>query len=171
MESQSTFRPKVRAAVYDDVACAQRAVENLQATGFRNEQMSVVCSDEAVLKHFPNLHDDLPSGSHTREAATTGGMVGLALGSLVALTGIVATGGIGLFAAGAIAGSGLTGSFVGAMLTRGMESETADFYDQALRSGQILLVVEDHPDSPPLDEAMHAMQAAGSVPFVLRGEG
>lgn len=170
MESHSSYRPKVRAAVFDDLASAERAVANLQATGFRNEQLSIVCSDKSVMKHFPELHEDLPSGSHTRDAAATGGIVGLALGSLVALTGIAATGGIGLFAAGAIAGSGLTGSFVGAMLTRGMEPETADFYDQALRSGQILLVVEEHPNSPPLDEAIHAMQAAGSVAFELRGE-
>jgi hypothetical protein len=35
------------------------------------------------------------------------------------------------------------------MLTRGMEREVADFYDQALEKGQILVAVERATTSPP----------------------
>ncbi|MDQ3331067.1 MAG: hypothetical protein M3552_10495, partial [Planctomycetota bacterium] len=109
-----------------------------------------------------------PSGGHTAEAAAAGGAIGLSLGGLAALTGIVATGGVGLAAAGAMLGAGVTGSFIGAMLTRGVEKEAADFYDQQLRRGQILIVVEQHGDRPALDDADRAMRDAGAIPFSLR---
>ena len=92
----------------------------------------------------------------------------MSLGGLAALTGIVATGGVGLAAAGAILGAGVTGSFIGAMLTRGVEKEAADFYDQELRRGQILVVVDDHSETPHLDDAEKALREAGAIPFSLR---
>jgi hypothetical protein len=54
------------------------------------------------------------------------------------------------------------------MLTRGVEKEAADFYDQELRRGQILVVVERHGSGPSLDDADRAMREAGAVPFSLR---
>lgn len=158
----------VRAAVFDDVESADRAVAGLLAAGFSGKQISVICSDGAKRQHFAGLHESEPSGSHTAEAATAGGAIGLALGSLAALTGVVATGGIGLAAAGAILGSGVTGSFIGAMLTRGVEKEAADFYDQELRRGQILVVVEDQTNHPHFEDADRVMREAGAVPFSLR---
>ena len=75
---------------------------------------------------------------------------------------------MGIVAAGAIVGTGVTGSFIGAMLTRGVEKEAADFYDQELRRGQILVVVEDKTDHPHFDDADRVLREAGAVPFSLR---
>lgn len=170
--SQSTrphHHPRpIRAGVFDDLASADRAIASLLDSGFKTEQISVVCSDAVKREHFAGLHEDEPSGNHTAEAAAAGGAVGLSIGGLAALTGIVATGGVGLAAAGAILGAGVTGSFIGAMLTRGVEKEAADFYDQQLRRGQILVVVEDHSDTPHLDDAERALRDAGAIPFSLR---
>lgn len=160
----------VRAGVFDDVESADRAVAGLLEAGFTPRQISVICSDEAKRHHFAGLREPEPSGSHTAEAAAAGGTIGLALGSVAALTGVVATGGIGLAAAGAILGSGVVGSFVGAMMTRGVEPEAADFYDQELRRGQILVVVEEHAGHPHAGQADEVLRGAGAVPFSLRGE-
>ena len=168
-DGDARHRP-VRAAVFDEVEAADRAVANLLAAGFAPGQISVVCSDAAKRHHFAGLHEEEPAGAHTAEAAAAGGAIGLSLGGLAALSGIVATGGVGLAAAGAMLGAGVTGSFIGAMLTRGVEKEAADFYDQELRRGQILVVVEDTSDHPHLDDADRAMAAAGAVPFSLRGD-
>ncbi len=165
--SDRTSRP-VHAGVFDDVESADRAVARLLELGFVPKQISVVCSDDAKRHHFAGLLEEEPSGGHTAEAAAAGGAIGLSLGGLAALTGIVATGGVGLAAAGAMLGAGLTGSFIGAMLTRGVEKEAADFYDQELRRGQILIVVEQHSDCPHLDDADRAFREAGAVPFSLR---
>jgi len=164
---QRSSRP-VHAGVFDNVADADRAVARLLEIGFLPKQISVICSDDAKRHHFAGLHEEEPSGRHTAEAAAAGGAIGMSLGGLAALTGIVATGGVGLAAAGAMLGAGVTGSFIGAMLTRGVEKEAADFYDQELRRGQILVVVEQHKESPSLDDADRAMRDAGAVPFSLR---
>lgn len=158
----------VHAGVFDEVASADQAVASLLEAGFSPKQISVICSDEAKRRHFAGLHEDEPSGEHTAEAAAAGGAIGLSLGGLAALTGIVLTGGLGLAAAGAMLGAGVTGSFVGAMLTRGVEKEAADFYEQQLRRGQILVVVEQLDDRTSLDEADRAMRDAGAIPFSLR---
>lgn len=161
-------KTSVRAGVFDDLASADNAIAALLASGFRPEQISVVCSDAVKRDHFAGLHEEEPSGNHTAEAAAAGGAIGLSIGGLAALTGIVATGGVGLAAAGAILGAGVTGSFVGAMLTRGVEKEAADFYDQQLRRGQILVVVDDHSETPHLDDADRALREAGAIPFSLK---
>ncbi len=165
--SNHSRRP-VHAGVYDDVASADRAVAGLLDAGFSPRQVSVICSDAAKRHHFVGLQEDEPSGSHTAQATAAGGTIGLALGSLVALAGVAATGGVGVFAAGAIVGTGVTGSFIGAMLTRGVESEAADFYDQQLRRGQILVVVEDHSEHPHFDDVDRILREAGAIPFSLR---
>ena len=73
-------------------------------------------------------------------------MVGGLLGGLAAVVGIAVTGGMGLFAVGPLLGAtatgGVAGAFVGAMLTRGFEPEIANFYDQALQKGQILVAAD-----------------------------
>ena len=171
----------IHAGVFDTVTEADAAVTALLAAGYDTARLSVVCSEESVREHFAHLHDTVPdaepsaeepSGSHTAEAAAAGGAIGLSLGGLAAVTGLVATGGVGLVAAGAVLGAGVFGSFVGAMLTRGVEAEAADFYDQQLRRGQILVVVEGpHPGEtgvPPLSVADAALRGAGAIPFGLR---
>jgi hypothetical protein len=166
-KSTSSSRP-VRAGVFDDLPSADQAVAGLLDAGFSPQQISVICSDESKRRHFAGLHEEEPSGSHTAEAAAAGGAIGLSLGGLAALGGVVATGGVGLAAAGAILGAGVAGSFIGAMLTRGVEPEAADFYDQQLRRGQILVVVEDEPGSARFAEADRIFRDAGAIPFSLR---
>jgi hypothetical protein len=41
-----------------------------------------------------------------------------------------------------LAGGAVAGGLIGAMTTRGMEKEIADYYDQAVRKGKILVGVE-----------------------------
>ena len=104
----------------------------------------MLCSDEQKEAHFRRFEHEDPAGDHTPEAAAVGGLGGLLLGGAVAAVG-VATGGLALIAAGALAGAGgIAGSFVGVMLTRGGEGELADFYDQAVREGRLLVGVEAH---------------------------
>ena len=71
--------------------------------------------------------------------------------------------------AGLITG-GLVGSFLGAMATRGVEKEAANFYDQAIQSGKLLVVVEDHGEGAAdrLLEAERLFAQAGAEPLPLR---
>jgi hypothetical protein len=68
--------------------------------------------------------------------------------------------------ASAAAVGGVTGAFLGAMATRGFESEITNFYDQALEKGQILVAV-DTEAGPGRARAIQALHEAGAQPIAL----
>jgi hypothetical protein len=85
------------------------------------------------------------------------------------------TGGLGLLVFGPLflssAGAGaLVGGLVGAMTTRGIESELADYYDQAVVKGKILVAAEAHGHDAQarLGRADQVLLQAGAEPVALR---
>ncbi len=143
--TQITNRP-LRVGVFDTVQAADNVVSELLAAGFTKEQITVICSEAAVQEHFKQFEHQDPAGSHTPAAAVTGGACGAAIGAIatVALASIPTLGGAALLAAGGIAlwGGGVVGGLVGAMMTRGVEKELANYYDQAVSRGKILVAAE-----------------------------
>lgn len=170
-QEQTILDRPIRVGVYSSVEQAEQAVHGLLGAGFTKDEITVISSDPAKEAPFQQFEAD-PAGSHTREAAVTGGAIGAVLGGMTALTGIVATGGIGLLAAGAIGAwaGGAFGGLVGAMITRGFEKETADFYDQAVCCGKILVAVEDHgtDHQERLARASRILSEAGAEPLPLK---
>jgi len=73
---------------------------------------------------------------------TTAGATALGLGGAALLTGLLTSAGTAVFVIGAFAGIAAIGTFVSLMLTRGAEKELADYYDQAVVQGKILVAVE-----------------------------
>lgn len=134
----------IRAGVFSTVAAADRVVERLFQSGFNSEEVSVVCSEEAHQLHFGGLVHDKPAGTFTPAAALAGSVIGATLGGLAAVAGVVTTGGVGILASGGIAAwsGGVVGGLIGAMMTRGVERELANFYDQAITEGKIVVAVE-----------------------------
>jgi hypothetical protein len=91
---------------------------------------------------------------------------GLTLGSVA----LGAGGPAGVLVAGpllGVLGGGVAGGFIGAMLTRGLEPEIADFYDQAVRKGRILVGV-DADGAVAAETAERALAEAGAEPVELR---
>ena len=161
-----------RVAVFDTVPEADRAIDALIAAGFAKEEISVICP-HCVTEPHAGVNEEERSGSHTPRAIAAGGTIGAVLGGLTAAIGIAATGGTALFVAGPLlyglygaAAGAVGGSFVGAMMTRGLEPEIADFYDQALSKGQVLVAVEDH-DEANLARAEKVLSATGAHPISL----
>jgi hypothetical protein len=138
----ATTEKPVQAVVLETVSQAQTVVRRLRTAGFTDKEISVLCSDEKRLKPFRNFVEEKPAGSQTDSAITTAGTVGLGLGTAVIATSLVTTGGAALFAIGAFAGVALVGTFAAAMLTRGTERELADYYDQAITHGKLLVAVD-----------------------------
>ncbi len=142
-KAQERIERPLRAGVFSDVAAADRVVESLVQSGFAPEEITVVCSEESVQRHFQEFGHEKPAGTFTPAAAAAGSVIGATLGGLAAIVGGVTTGGVGFLAAGGIAlwSGGIVGGLVGAMLTRGVEPELANFYDQAVTQGKILVAV------------------------------
>lgn len=134
----------VRAGVYSTTREVDDVVLSLLEAGFTHNEITVVCSDEAHRRHFSEFAHQDPAGKHLPASAAAGGVTGAALGGLATVaigfaTGVLPVAIIG--GAGALTG-GVVGSLLGAFLTRGVEHEAANFYDQAVQDGKLLVVVE-----------------------------
>jgi hypothetical protein len=135
-------RAPIRVGVFDTVGEAANVVRDLKAAGFSAEEISIVSSDEEKAERFGRLHKEDPAGSHTDAAVTAAGIGGVGLGAAALLTGLLTTGGAAIIVAGAFVGVAAVGTFAAAMVTRGAEGTLADYYDQAVTAGKILVAVE-----------------------------
>jgi predicted ABC-type sugar transport system permease subunit len=93
------------------------------------------------------------------------------VGGLAAVASVVATGGVAILVAGPIftATGAVAGGLVGAMMTRGVEKEAANYYDQAVTRGKILVAAENQSDQAEqlLARAERVFSAAGAEPIEL----
>jgi hypothetical protein len=171
MKTQQASDATIEAGVFSDIDDARRAVNGLLAAGFTREQITVVCSDETKELYFREFEHQDPAGTHTTKAVAVGGTIGAALGGVSVIASAVATGSLALWAAGPITAwaGGVAGGLVGAMMTRGIEKELANFYQQAVVEGQILVAAEDHrPDRQAhLTQAAKILADAGALPVEL----
>ena len=173
--NQSTIAERlpmpIRAGIFSSVEKAEEAVKRLHEAGFTNEQLTVVTSDEGRRRHFSNVKLQEPAGALTEPAVAIGSSFGAALGAIGMGAIGLALGGVPLIVAGTygLLAGGVVGGFVGAMLTRGIETEVANFYDQEVAAGNLLVAVEvDEPEAKPnLTDAERILAEVGGKPLPL----
>lgn len=160
-----------RVGVFSTIQAADNAVARLLSAGFTRDEISVVCSDEVKESHFREFEHEKPAGTNTPAAVAIGGSIGAALGGLTAIGIGAATGGVGLLVAGGAAAwtGGVFGGFLGAMMSRGTENELANFYNQAVVLGRILVAVEVQGEAADarLTQAERIFTEAGAEPLSL----
>ncbi len=171
MANTDLQRVTFEAGVFSSVDDATRAVHALLDAGFTRDHITVVCSDDTKERHFREFEHQDPAGTYTTTAAVVGGTIGAALGGLTVIASAVVTGSLALWAAGPITAwaGGVTGGLVGAMMTRGVEKELANYYQQAVVEGQILVAAEDHGPNheTSLARAARILGDAGAKPLPL----
>jgi hypothetical protein len=161
-----------RVGFFATAAQADRAVRDLLAAGFTEKQLAVICP-EPCQDQFPNLRHPDPPGSHGVKAAVEGGAVGAAVGG-IALVAVMATGDAGLWTAipVLIGGGALAGGFGGLIAREGYGEGVAEYYEEAVHQGKIVVGVEDEgPDNAArLAEAERILAAAGAeMPVPRKG--
>lgn len=161
--------------IYTTTAAAERAVDQLIAAGFSNQDISVLMSDRQGTKDFA-----AEKNTKAPEAATTGGAVGGAVGGtlgLLAGVGALAIPGVGpLIAAGPIMATlagvgagGVVGGVVGALVGLGIPEYEAKRYEGRVKDGGILLSV--HCDSSnEVSRAKDILKATGAEDIASSGE-
>jgi hypothetical protein len=174
---KSTIENRVEVGVFPTVEGARSAVQGLLAAGFTKDQITVMCSDQTKERYFQEFEHQEPAGTYTPTAAITGATIGALLGGASVVVASAATGGVALLAAGPITAwaGGVAGGLVGAMMTRGVEKELANFYQQAVIDGQILVAAEEPANDsrtagnhrPSLSEAAQILADAGAKPLDL----
>jgi hypothetical protein len=171
MTTQGIEKP-FRVGIFSTVAQADRVVRRLRDAGFSKDELAVLCSNETKAEHFSDLPSEPRGAGYTPGAIVTGGLIGATIGGLALGATALVTGGATLLAAGGtvlIGGGAIAGSFTGAMMTRGLQKEIADYYDQAVQLGKILVAVEVHGEGSEakLARAEQILAEAGAEPVAL----
>ncbi|MDX1961972.1 MAG: hypothetical protein SFX18_02390 [Pirellulales bacterium] len=150
-------------AVASDVALAQKIIEQLREKGFGEEEITIICSDKTKEDYFGKYQHKSTAAEAVPVAASLGGLVGVSLFGLTITALGAATGGIGLIIAGGTSlwTGGILGGLVGAMVNRGFPQEIADYYEQAVANGQLLMVVEARQTSP--DQTIARLECAEKI--------
>lgn len=158
--------------VFDSVDDARHAVRGLLEAGFSRAQITVVCSDETKERYFAEFEHQHPAGTFAPGATIAGGTIGALVGGLAVVASAIATGSMALWAAGPISAwaGGVAGGLVGAMMTRGVEKELANYYQQAVVEGRILVAAESHDANGPqmLAKAAAILAESGAKPLPMR---
>lgn len=156
--------------IYDDPLQATQAVEALEASGFRSDEISLVRHDSEGI--VSTREDSVADG------ASTGASLGLAAGAgagLLASLGLIAIPGIGpLVAAGVLAttlaggaAGAVGGGLLGALIDYGVSEDEAPLIAENLRRGGTLVSVRT--DDARVGEAELVMRRFSPVDIAERG--
>lgn len=149
----SNFGSGFEGGVYYDRNGAEDAVDRLHGMGYQPNDISVMSKDRDRAREFAEA-----TGTKAPEGTVTGGVIGGALGAIIA--GLTATGSIAAIAgtggaaaplvAGPLAaalaglgGGGLVGGIIGALVGAGIPEDRAREYEEGLNKGGMLIGV--HP--------------------------
>jgi len=140
--------------VFDDRDHAEMAVRDLQAAGFKEDQIGFAMRDGSGGSTSGSggsgeVTTDTGPGSGAMTGLATGGLIGGVLGALASLAipgvgPVVAAGILGPLLGGAAAGAGIGavgGGLVGGLVTTGVPEEDARIYDEEFRSGRAIVTV------------------------------
>ena len=144
-------RQNMLTGVFRDRDSAERAYDALASRGYARDDVSLLMSEEARDRHFPeddSRRTDL--GSKAAEGAGAGVVVGGGLGALIA--GLSAAGiavpGVPIIALGTLAAAlagagtgGALGAIIGGLIGYGIPENRARAYDRAVREGGIVMGV------------------------------
>lgn len=172
MKPASQQKSAIRVGIFSTLRQAETVVQALLAAGFTKDHISVICSNETRQRHFAEFEHQPAPGRIDPAAVTAGGVIGAALAGLAAVAAGIATGGVALVLSGGAASwaGAVVGGLVGGMMSRGLEKELADYYEQAVTRGKILVAAEDHnpaTSAQQLAAAEHIFSENGALPLTL----
>ncbi|HYD18680.1 MAG TPA: hypothetical protein VEF76_09390 [Patescibacteria group bacterium] len=153
-------------ATFSSRPAAENALIKLVDMGIREEQLSLIVTEESRGNHFQiEQHSRADEGAAA--GATFGGVVGAIIGSVLA-AGTLAIPGLNLIVVGSLAGglAGLgagaaSGGLIGALVGAGMTEHEAKIYENELKAGNILLAVKpvDRDQKNRIEEALRKTEA------------
>lgn len=170
----ATYPAREVAAVFDDVATLEKAVEKLLQAGFSDNDFNIMTTDQAVREKLSEryeavekLADDprvpreafVPRPARMAAEAAVLSLPVYLLGMGGAL-GVLATGGAAALALAAAAAGGTLGLGLGATLAAVLEKSHAERLASALEAGGIILWVRT-PDEDRAEKARRLLTEAG----------
>lgn len=161
--------------VFDDWSHARRVVEELESSGFRRDEISLLANrDRAPQDDVPNINtlESTGSGAQASTGAAVGGLTGFIAGVVaLAIPGIGPVLAAGPLAAGIIGASAgaATGGLIGAFQAKGVPEHEVETYSEAVRRGSTVVSV-DASDQIHADRAVDVMNRHGAIDVDTRAD-
>jgi len=158
--------------VFEDRTHADRAVSDLRAAGFRDDQIGVAMrhSDGSEVPSSTSAGD-----SEAVSGAVSGALAGMGLGALAGLgvlAGVIpvvgpaiAGGTLGVILSNAAAGAGIAG-LAGALIGSGVPEDEANYYHSEFEAGRTIVTVQA---DGRYDDAAAILRRAGAYDMSTRG--
>ena len=139
--------------LFKDQESAASAYNEALTEGYTAKDINVIMSEDSKKKYYDSVL--IKEGSKATEGMSIGSATGAALGGIVAAIAAIGTNlvipGLGLIIAGplaaGLAGAGLgtlTGGIMGALIGWGIPEDKAKLYETGIKSGGIVLGVDEH---------------------------
>jgi uncharacterized protein (TIGR02271 family) len=168
--------PKTVVGFFDNFRQAENAVEELNRSGFRREDLSIIANQEVRSSSRTQKgggDDDGDAGTGAAVGATTGAVVGGAAGLIASLAGlsipvvgpILAAGPIVAMLSGAGVGA-VAGGLIGALVNLGVPEEEARVYEEGIKRGGTLVTLKT--DDAKAQTAADIMNRHGAVDIKQR---
>lgn len=134
-------------ALYNDFETARRAVEDLVASGFARDHISMVANDDTgrYTQYIEN-DNDVSAGEGAGFGAVIGTLIGLGMAVIPGLGPVLAAGPLGaaIFAGIGAASGAVTGGLAAGLIDLGMDESTARYYEEGVRTGGTLVSVSTY---------------------------
>ena len=161
-------RVREAVAVFDDVSSLEAAVEDLRVAGFAQDAISLLGGQDAVERKLGRTYERVEELEDDPRALRTafvseknlGERENRLLGSLTVLPTVIAAGTVVATAgavAAAIVGTAIAGALVGTVFTHWMDKRHADWLQEQLDRGGLLLWVRT-PDPESQQQALSILQ-------------
>jgi hypothetical protein len=145
--------------IFADKESAEDAFNEAMNLGYEPGEINVLMSEDSRKKYYDSYLNPKPDESTQGLAVggAVGGAIGSTIGALIALGTNLALPGLGLAIAGPLAGAGgVSGVLLGGLI--GWGEKPSKKYEEELKEGKIILVVQEVPGRPSLQEAWGAYE-------------
>jgi len=149
--------------IFNDKASAEHAYDLAIKQGYKPEEINVLMSEDSRKKYYDAVLVQKVPGNDALEGAGVGGMIGAAVGGTLGAVAAIGTSlilpGLGLIVAGPLAAGlagagagGISGGLIGALVGWGIPEDKAKIYASDIKSGGIVLGVNERPNRPGLEK-------------------
>jgi len=157
LEKNMTLQHALMTSSFRDRESAERAYNDIEARGYKKDEIHVLMTDETRKRLFVKGHEGANLGNQAMKGAGVGGVVGGVVGAtvvgLAAAAAAVTVPVLGLLIIGPLAGAlagaatGATaGGLVGMLVGAGIPESRAKVYETELKNGGIVLGVTPRHD-------------------------
>ncbi len=160
---------KTVAGVFDNKFVADKAMVGLMYAGFTKDNISLIMSEGTKNVFFSSTDEE---ANQTAKGATTGAVIGGALGALIAgltAVGSLATAGGVILISGPIVAAlsgagvgGMAGGLAGALIRSGLAANEASHYEDEIKHGKAVVVVHAESEEQ-AKRARQALQSSGAM--------